>query len=165
MLQTRTRRGVTFAVLLSAVLLTACSPETSTVIRLGGDDTFVISAREECDYVLDDIEVRYMLDNAAYDDMPLLWTATARDGGGSRQVSLFRPNSGYEVHRAVSDVDGSREVIVGWSKRYPDGNVVEHAVGGVLAELGDDNLIWFGGLTSVADYEWQRVIPWNSWDC
>ena len=35
----------------------------------------------------------------------------------------------------------------------------------MLSELDEDNLMWFGGLTSVADYDLQRAIPWNSWDC
>jgi hypothetical protein len=166
MLNERTRRGGTVLGLLGASLaLTACSPVTSVVIRLSDEEGFVISAREECDYVLDDIEVRYRLDDVPYADMPLVWAATAEEGEGSKEVRLFEPNAGYEVNYVELPVDESREIIVGWSKRYPDGTLVEDALGGVLDELDAESLIWSGGSTSVAEYSWARVLPWNTWDC
>jgi hypothetical protein len=166
MLNERARLGVAVLGLLGASLvLTACSPVTSVAIRLSDEEEFVISAREECNYVLDDIEVRYRLDDVPYADMPLVWTATAEEGEGTKAVRLFEQNAGYEVHDVESPVDESREIIVGWSKRYPDGTVTEDALGGVLDELDADGLIWFGGSTSVAEYSWARVLPWNTWDC
>ena len=122
MLREHARLVVTVVGLSSLGLaLSACSTLPSTVIRVGDDETIVISAQEECDFVLDDIEVRYALDDVAYEDMPLVWTAALEHGEGSRQVRLFEPNAGYEVHQVASEFDPSRNVIVGWSKAYPDG--------------------------------------------
>jgi hypothetical protein len=161
------RKAVGAAVLIAAVvLLTGCTPTTSAFIR-NDDEGLLLTAPEECGYSFAAVEVRYSSDNESdgFEDLPLVWTATAEPGAERKSVRLFDANDGYETEQLVTAIDTSREMVVWWTEAWGTGSDVESSLIGILDEVDGDNVLWSDGIGSHSRYESQMGLPWGSVRC
>lgn len=159
-------------VLLAAatVLLTGCTPTTSAYIW-NDDGNFVLTVPDECSYEISDVEVRYNDgedESAGFEDLPLVWKATAEAGAGSKTVTLFQENDGFTVEQLVAGIDTSRELAIGWLEDWRD-DQAESEFGstlfGVLDTVEGDNVLWTGGVGSLIGYQSEVGLPWAQVRC
>ncbi len=166
------KKPLTGMVFLAAatVLLTGCTPTTLAYIWNDGGN-FVLTVPDECSYEISDVEVRYYDDeddSAGFEDLPLVWKATAEPGSGSKTVTLFQANDGFTVEQPVAAVDTSREFAIGWLEDWGD-DQAESEFGstlfGSLDDVEGDNVLWSGGVGSLTSYQDAVGLPWAQVRC
>lgn len=132
-----------------AVALTGCSPVSMGFIA-PQDGGYVLSIPERCGLKVVSIDVAYYTESA--DPSPHLWVATATSDTASNEVVLFQPNDGYATEGDANEIDFTKELTIGWEEGTDGASA---GVTGVLADLGEDEVLWANGITSVNDYDQQ----------
>jgi hypothetical protein len=162
-----TRVASAAALLATLLVLSSCSAVTSFYVLRSSADEYILVAPPQCPATFESVVVKYAGDEddtLGFDGLKTVWQAKAT-GTERKAVTLLQDNDGYTSEFTVDAIDTSRDMIIGWRERWPDGYIAEDSLAGDLSDIEGDELLWFDGVTSWGTYDWETSLPYAGFSC